>query len=182
MKKLALFCLLFLHSSFSHASQLSGHHLGLGMSGYVFMDDLKEQFNNTVGFTAAYEYTLPFLSAYEPGIGLRVEYYVPRKNGFVNENILITPELSLLVYNGYFPLGISLGMDANFWKQTKTYIRKEVFHEDLLYGMSVGLFSRTGLAPWGHIEYSLAYHLLQMNFQTTFLAIGVQYVWDFNRK
>lgn len=178
MKKLGLALFLLFYTSLSEGATPSGHHLGLGLSQYMFMKDLKEQFNNTAGFTLGYEYTLPFLSQYEPGIGLRAEYYTPKKDGFYNENLLITPELSMLFYNGLFPLGGTLGMDVNYWKQSKTYIRKEVYHEDLFYGLAIGIFSRTHLA-YGHIEYTLAYHMQQFDYRTAFFAIGLQYVWDF---
>jgi len=181
MKKLDLVLVFLFYTTVSEASTLSGHHLGIGLSEYMFTRDLHEQFNNTLGYTLSYEYTLPFLSQYEPGIGFRAEYYVPEKDGFFNENILFTPELSMLFYNGLFPLGGTLGMDLNYWKQSKTYIHKEVYHEDLLYGLVLGVFSRTSLAPCGHLEYTVAYHMQQLSFQSAFFALGLQYVWDFNR-
>ncbi len=176
-------CLGFLlMSSFGFAKEgsyrESSHHIGLGLSAYVFMDDLKEQFNNTVGFTLGYRYTLPFWSVYEPNLGLRIEYYVPRKNGYENQNVLVSPELSAVIDKTYIPLGAKISVDANYWKQTKTYIQKEVFHEDLLYGLGLGVFTRTDLGTAGHLEYSLDYHLQQFSFLTSFLVLGVQYVYD----
>jgi hypothetical protein len=180
MKKLSFVLIFFLFPTLLKANPLRGHHLGVGLSQYLFMQDLKEQFKNTIGYTIAYEYTLPYLSEYEPGLGLRFEYYTPEKDGFMNENLLFTPELSLLFYNDLFPLGATLGMDVNFWKQSKTYLRKEVYHEDLFFGLALGLFSRTML-PRGHLEYTFTYHMQQLSFKSSFLAIGLQYVWDFNR-
>ena len=179
MKKLRFLILLCCAWHSLDLTAANSHHIGLGLSAYFFQQDLHEQFSNTVGYTASYGYTLPFASRFEPEVGIRLEYYVPKKDGFDNENILITPQVSALLYNELFPLGGRIGYDINYWKQTKTYIQKEVFHEDILYGLALGIFSKTRLpGAWGHIEYSLTYHLQQFALSTTFFALGVQYVLD----
>lgn len=174
------FAFLLVFSIYSmEASARKNHHLGIGPVGYLFQEDLKEQFNNTIGFSASYEYTLPFLSKYEPGLGLRFEYFNPKKNDYDNLNLLFTPYLALLIYDDILPLGLRMGFDVNYWKQSKTFIRKEVYHEDVLYGFAIGLFSRTDLGAWGHIGYSMTYHLQQFDYRASFLALGLDYVFDF---
>lgn len=153
------------------------HHIGLGLSYFFFLNDLKEEFNNTHGFSLSYEYSFERHER-KPTLGLRVEYYKPEKNGFENERYQISPEFSMLVYNDYFPLGASMSFEGTYWKQTRTILQKETFHEDFLFGMSVGLYTKTQINSWSHVKYSLHFHLEQFGFATPFFTLGIQYVWD----
>lgn len=160
-------------------SEPNSHHLGLGLTGYSFLNDLKEQFGNTLGYKLTYRYLFPFIEDYKPGIGLSIQYFNAKKNGFDNVNWIITPEISSIVYDEFVPVGIIGGFDINTWSQSKVYDRREILHEDILYGMNIGFFTFTSFAPYGHLQYLLAYHLQQFDTKSSFFELALQYVWDF---
>ncbi len=157
----------------------SHHHVGLGLSGFIFLRDLSDQFGDTLGPTASYEFSHPLISDFQLGLTLRGAYYNARKDGYDNVNVLFTPAIKF--YYTALPerVGAILGLDVNYWKQSKTYIQRQDLHEDLLYGLLIGVLTETDLGKWGHVEYLLGYHMLQYSFETAFLELGVQYVWDF---
>lgn len=160
---------------------LMTHRFGIGLSGYIFLNDLAELNHDTYGYSGSYEYIFPMYKEIRPSLGLRFEYFVAKDGDLRNEHILVMPYVKIPLFAPEAPSALALlvGMDNDFWKQSITVARTYVLHKDLLFGLVIGLHESLYKSFWGEIEIGVDYHMQEVKFKTSFMAIGLQYIWSF---
>ncbi len=161
-----------------HVSEEKPHHSILGgINRYIFTHDLGTQNSDTFGYTAGYEYHMPFVSP-QPSLGLRVEYLETKHDSLRNVHYLVVPYLKMLAIESMPNLSLLLGMEADFWTQHLKITKDLVLHKDLLFGLVLGVQSCVLQGRWGALDIALDYHLQEVDIRTTYFGMGLHYRWS----
>ena len=152
------------------------HEIYAGIGRYFFLQDLRTFLGNqALGIQAGYKYPLPEASFLSHAT-VDIEYFDPYVKKIHNQNLLLNFGIDR-IFPSKIPLFLKTGFDLTAWSQSKTYLAENRLISILYYGWSFGIGTIFYVTPEHTLQGTLDYHLQEFTFKTSYLGLGVHYVW-----